>query len=370
MSSLLRSAPLILLVGSLAGCVIEGGDDGAAAGDDQIGDDVTPTPYVLKCDPLTCGSNSPCLSTNDPCDGFFTDLPMIIGQSNSEGYTMLGMEVAGEMWNLRVQNGVLSAVKGANPPVVGAALNGKIFKVKGPDGTVYRVRIVSQANTSLMPLGTGVTRAYQLVYAWGSPDTPERYICDHVDHVTGEYDSLWQPKETVVLFEGELYNQYTKAIKGYNNDYFNIGCAGNVLSKMDLTHHSTVTSGGAYTTTPAERQTMLKMYTADYCKDGTSFTVFGARLGWEDNHDWFTNYYLTDPVPPQLEARWNMDGPICLESPRLKGSTDPLAAYLWPGGVDAAITAHCPATRPPTCTSLGQDTNVTKTYGGHLVSAY
>jgi hypothetical protein len=369
MSSLLRSASLIVLMGSFAGCMVEGGDD-SVAGDDQSSD-VSPALFGTQCSPLVCGSNSPCLSTASPCDGFFTDLPMTIGATNTEGFTMLGMVVAGEMWDLNVTHGVLSAVKPGNPPIVGAALNNKIFKVKGPDGTVYRIRIASQANTNLMPLGTGTTRAYELVYAWGNPDNPEYFICDHVDHVTGEYDSLWQPKQTVVLFEGELYNQYKKTIKGYSNAYFNVGCAGNVLSKMDLTHHSTVTSGGAYTTTAAERQTMLKMYTADYCRDGTSFTVYGEKLGWEDDHDWFSNYYL--PAPLQLEARWNKDGPLCLESPRLKGTTDPLANFLWPaasGGVDGAITAHCPATRPPTCTSLGQSTDVTKTYSGHLVSAY
>ena len=110
------------------------------------------------------------------------------------------------------------------------------------------------------------------------------------------------------------------------------------------------------------------MYTADYCGDGTSFTIFGENLGWKDNHGWFSYYY---PLPSlTLEARWGPDGPICLESPRLTGSTDPLVGIEFPNGVDQAIDDQCLPTRPPTCSSLGQSTNVWQLYGNHLVTAY
>jgi hypothetical protein len=362
-------------MGAFAGCIAgEGdvGDDTAIAGDDQTSE--VAQAISGGCSPMVCGSNSPCLSTNAPCDGFFIDLPMKIGDVNSEGFKMLGLDMgAGVYWNLKVQGGVLTGERpDGGASIGGAALINKKFLVKDKNGEVYRVRIKSRTNTALMPFGSGSVAAYELVYAWGNIDNPEYYMCDHATDpgLTGEYDTLWQPKWTAVLFEGEVYNQYTKTIKNSGGvPLFNVGCAGNALAKMHLTHHSSVSSGIAgYVSTAAERQTMLKMYTADYCKDGTSFTIFGEKLGWKDNHNYFDYYYA--PATLQLEARWNSSGPMCLESPRLKGSMDPLVTTLWPAGVDAAISAHCPATRPPACSSLGQSTNLNMLYGQHLISAY
>jgi hypothetical protein len=377
MSSLVRSASLIVLMGAFAGCMVDegdAGDDTAIAGDDQaLPTSETEQAIGFGCSPMVCGTNSPCLSTSSPCDGFFTDLPMNIGDTNSEGFKMLGLDMgAGVFWNLKVLNGVLTGVRpDGGASIGGPALINMKFWVKDKFGTVFRIKIKSRTNTSLMPIGTGSFPAYELVYAWGSPDAPEFYMCDHATDpsVPGEYDTLWQPKWTTVLFEGEAYNQYTKTIKPSAVPLFNVGCAGNVLAKMLLTHHAQITSGvGGLFSTPAERQAMLKMYTADYCKDGTSFTIHGEKLGWKDNHNYFDFYYA--PATLQKEALWNSSGPMCLESPRLKGSVDPLATTLWPAGVDAAITAHCPATRPPTCSSLGQSNNLNNLYGQHLISAY
>ena len=112
---------------------------------------------------------------------------------------------------------------------------------------------------------------------------------------------------------------------------------------------------------------MAKMYSADYCGDGTSFTVGGTDLGWTDWHPWSPYYYPIAGL--DLEARWNAGGPTCLETPRLKGTADPLALSLFGPNIDNAINAHCAATRPKKCSDLGQSTDVTKLYGTHFVSA-
>jgi hypothetical protein len=346
----------------LSGCAMDGDD--VTGGDDSTSS--VQQAGFGNCEAMVCGSNSPCLSDQTPCDGFFHELPMIIGMQNTLGYEMRGMNVGGVWYNLSVVDGELSAVKDGYAPITGAALINKVFRVRGPDGTVYLIKIKAHSMQAYSPAGTGSTHAYNL--AWtilGDADPVEHNICSHPEDLDGEYDTLWQDKWTTVLFEGERYNADTKTVSGYNDLFFNIGCAGNVLAKMHLTHHSSVSSTGAYTTTWQERQTMLKMYSADYCGDGSSFTEFGESLSWKDNHGWFSHYY--QPLSTiTLEARWGPDGAICLESPRMTGVID----LVFPYGVDDAIDAQCPTTRPPTCSSLGQSTNVAQLYGTHLVTAY
>ena len=357
--STLRSATYLALLGGLAlgtGCIAEGDD---VAGDDEnVG--VTEQDVGAGCSPWVCGSNDPYLSV------FFHELSEK-GAVNAEGLKLLGIEMApGDMWSVDVVNGKIWAKKPGFAST--AAVAGKRMRVVG-NGKKYWLNITWQGNTNYYPVGSGVTPAYRIKYVEDSdPDQVQTFICSNPGQYQGEYDTLFQDKFTVVLFEGERYNATTKRIVGYDNSWFNVGCAGHVLAKMHLTHHSSVgalTPG--YATTANERQTMMKMYTADYCKDGTSFTIGGEKLSWKDDHGWLPHYYPVATL--SLEARWDKDGPICLETPRLKGSADPLALFLWPGGVDAAITARCPATRPPTCSSIGQNLDPDKTEGAHLTSA-
>jgi hypothetical protein len=359
--STLRSASYLALLGGLVvgtGCMVEGDDVGD---DEQTG--VVDQEVGAGCSPWVCGSNDPYLSI------YFHELPDLIGMSNPEGFTLLGMVVGPQMYNLDVVNGELRGWKAGFAPVTGAALANKVIKVKGPDGKVYNLKIVGAPSTTpLYPVGSGTTPAYQIEYTiQGDPDQRARNICDNPGQYLGEYDTLFQNKWTVVLFETERFDAKSKRITGNNHKFFNIGCAGHILSKMHLTHHSIVTGVGAYATTPEERQTMMKMYAADYCKDGTSFTIGGEDLSWTDDHGWLPHYYPLASL--SLEARWNKDGPICVESPRLKGSMDPLATTLFPAGVEAAIAARCPAAVPPTCSSLGQSLDPGKLEGAHLVSA-
>jgi hypothetical protein len=79
------------------------------------------------------------------------------------------------------------------------------------------------------------------------------------------------------------------------------------------------------TTTMNQRQTMLKMFTGDFCGDGTTYTVQGTRIEWR------TNNGLSGPIGPGInsfESYWNENGAVCLTRHRLASSTDPALAAM------------------------------------------
>jgi hypothetical protein len=78
-----------------------------------------------------------------------------------------------------------------------------------------------------------------------------------------------------------------------------------------------------YYTTIAERQAMLKMFTADYCGAGRSFTVDGQDLHYGDANHWYPGTPSLDHsggvIPSgtgSVEALWDDKGAVCLDEPR------------------------------------------------------
>ena len=148
-----------------------------------------------------------------------------------------------------------------------------------------------------------------------------------------------------ILFQGERYDSQRKTIVATGaaaDGWVNIGCAGTSLAKLYLTRHTQASQ--QILTTPGERQSMLKMFTADVCGDGTSFTVPGQRLLWADAKGITT---FASPAA-KIEAIWNESGAVCLNTPRQPN-------------LAPAIAARCP--RP----SCGEATSPTGR--GHVISA-
>src|SRR5690349_15779733 len=103
MSSLLRSASLILLVGGLAGCMLEGGDDGSASGDDPT---ATTTQAIINCPAWICGSNDPEVNIFGVGDVAYHELN-VNGVPNDEGFSLLGLKSGPTMYKAVVINGHL-----------------------------------------------------------------------------------------------------------------------------------------------------------------------------------------------------------------------------------------------------------------------
>ena len=96
-----------------------------------------------------------------------------------------------------------------------------------------------------------------------------------------------------------------------NSDLFaapgwvSFACVNEALGKMKfLNYHATGST--------ARRKATLLMLTADYCGDGTHFTVSGVPVAWRDT----AGTVLPPFAENELEAMWDDHGAICLNTPR------------------------------------------------------
>ncbi|MEZ4453181.1 MAG: ADYC domain-containing protein [Nannocystaceae bacterium] len=110
------------------------------------------------------------------------------------------------------------------------------------------------------------------------------------------------------LIADELYDPDTHQIT-QADDVFTIACVGEAAAKLKLLDYH---PRGSHESTPEERAATLRMITADYCGDGTSFTVQGVHVGWRDAADTVEPPYGED----LLEAKWGPEGALCLNTPR------------------------------------------------------
>jgi hypothetical protein len=320
---------------------------------------------LVTCPNFACAQNGPSLN-NRP----FHELAESHA-ANLEGFSLGKLTQNGANYALRVVGYELRAVsRGAT--LTGSQLIGASFEVNHSDGKSFRVIITSVLTISIYagPMQGTPVPIYNLQWVEttpGAPATHYKNLC--ANPPTGAYrqDTLFQPGESTLVFEGNRYNAASKEVLAGDTNWFNLGCAGHALSKLFLTGHTQLT-GGATPPTLLEQQTVLKTLVADYCHNGTSFTVSGEPLYWKTS-----NLYMSfQGIPTSFEGRWGPDGAICLDKPRLLVSTNPLAQTLFPDlpdgtpGIEAAIQAACPATRPPPCNAAP---GVYDFAGANLVSA-
>lgn len=334
------TSPLLLCL--LAACAVDA-REGDSAVDAREGDsEVTATveQQLLDCPDWACGQNGPTLNNRS-----FHELSEL-GEANAEGFVMSGLVKNGLVYSARVIGSQLSGIRRGSPILSGNALVGAYFYV-GQQDTGYLARVyVTQVIQ--VPLWGGPKRnqpveAYRLM--WDTPfDERRTNLCSNPPREAKPQssDQLNLPGEFSVLFEGNRYDAKTKTLRPADRAWFNIGCASHALSKLFLTGLTNETGDA----TEAEQQAALKMITADYCGDGTSFTLGGEPLYWKTSNGYMDFY----GNPTTLEARWTEKGAVCVEVPRLKTSKNPLAPVAFPD-VWQAIQDHCPQSVPPSCSS-------------------
>ena len=149
-----------------------------------------------------------------------------------------------------------------------------------------------------------------------------------------------------ILFAGDRYDSLDKTVVATGaaaSGWINVACAGTALAKLYLTRHTEASQ--ITVTTRGERQSMLKMFTADICGDGTSATVHGQPLLWADAKG-ITTFAS---APASIEAIWNDAGAVCLDTPRRPELASSIAARCprqtcggatTPGGRGHAISAN------------------------------
>lgn len=334
-------------VALLCSCVIPSSES------DEIA--VTEQYLAPNCDEWGCGMNSPNV------DSFgFHELNKQ-GIANDEGFRITRFEKGGVDYALNVYKGRLSGKNATGTIRDNALVGARIWIANGPTAAyVLRVAQVGEA-----PLWARNSKEWIWVQTYilqwttvdrGVPSIRWANLCKD------PIKDLGMQAYHSVLFEGDRIDENKKEIVGLDTSWFNIGCSGSTLAKMYLTGHTHASQYYGFSTTTDERQTMLKMLSADFCGDGAAFTVGGTPLQWKDDHRW-----MDYTAPVKLEARWTKGGASCLMSPRI---TDinllDVGEYAT---VDDAIKAHCGGVKPPECPERPEMPAVDDVYGHHLNSA-
>jgi hypothetical protein len=348
---------------------------GCATGD--LGGATEPTHEIqqslIQCPPYMCGTNSPQIAQF----GFWDlNLPPALGtagQVNNVGLQVLGFVQNNQLYLPRVIAGRLTAVNSGGM-IAGPALVNGWFYLRNA-GRIFQLRITEVGSVSswaMEPNGVvPVLEDYRLDWAefangsWGR----FRDMCNNPpSRESSEILTMTGPHiYRTLLFEGDRIDGPKKLDNGVDTTWFNLGCAGSALAKMALTGHTEASRvAGTFDTTLAERQTMLKMLAADYCGDGTAFTVAGQPLNWSDDKGTMklAALMVNPPQPLALESRWNEFGPVCLDKPRVDAHWTQLGWNTFGADVYDQAKAWCPTRFPPPCadSSFAND-------GYHLLSA-
>ena len=306
-----------------------------------------------------CGSNSPQI------DHYGFHELHLEGEVNRERFSLAttGGQAkiikGGQRYTLKVVDSRIYGVDGSGgASISGTALIGAEIVVLYRGRPEYSIRIdgVREISYAVEPTGSKL-EAYNL--SWFNQKNPidsKRSICatpvilpepsmfselgqvdaSAVRRGPGGDEMLGMRAGETVVFEGDRFDAASMTMaKDAMALWINFGCAGHTLAKMHLTRNTIASGAEAYGAKHHERQATLKMLVADYCGDGTPFTVAGEQLRWMGG---LVGYYTR---PQTLEARWDSKGAVCLNDPRLRRTTSALAVQLFGNDIDAAIASQC-----------------------------
>lgn len=241
------------------------------------------------------------------------------GQPNIQGTTLVtAIDSMGQTVALSAKDGVLygRAAGGVSAPLDVSSrivVNAYDSDLGSFHDFELRIEAIAIAPYWVGPAGAPTT-SYRVTYA-PPLGGPERDLCP-----SGERSDRLPPHHFVAL-TGDRYDSKTATVTVGDaaSRWVSFGCAGSAISKVHLGRHTEVGSDGTHQTTRAQREALLKMYVADYCGDGTSYTQTGHPLAYIDDLGWFKGLNW-DGDPDEIdtiEALWNERGALCLDEPRL-----------------------------------------------------
>ena len=301
---------------------------------------------INECDTWVCGSNSPVIDSL-----YFHELNTR-GLPNNKGFVVTSLRKGSIDYQLDVEHGKLIGRQGASlisgPALVGAEIRLHL----GAKTFAIRITQVGWVQTfAKIPGSVSVLETYQLdtaeIFAGGAPPTGWRNLCSQPPSRENP-DVLGMNVAHAVLFEGERVDAATKTIStALDPAWFNIGCTGHALAKMAVNGQTEVAHQlFGFNTSILERQTFLKMVTADYCGTGRTFTISGQPLQWMDWRGY--TQYVSSPASLQIEARWNPNGATCINTPRVIANPSALAQQVLGNSVALDILTECGYV-PPAC---------------------
>lgn len=364
-----RSA--ISLVAVLAaGCDLLPGAAELSPPDAPMTSSVTASLFADGCQAYGCGSNGPSLGRGiifHELDAGMNGTGMY-AMPNEAGITFLGFyDSAGGQWPLNVNGDRLQAIRNGTvvegPGLIGWYLKLRVGPPTLPEGTNYHLIIEDVGYTGFWTGAPATVPVYKFEYKReDSPSCSTTALClDDQGSATDDQTSFEEAAQgfrgSALIFRGDRYDAIRKTVQetGARDTRFNIGCTGTFVAKMHLLRHTLAGADppGNVPTVP-QRQAMLKMLTADYCGTGRPFTNQGVPLLYTFNQPqwarvspnpfepwpaWLSSGGLpwppfagvpklpppgplTGPATPStdtpLDAVWNQDGAVCLNTARLE----------------------------------------------------
>ena len=296
-------------------------------------------PGASGCPVWGCGANSATVG-----DGFvFDELDQTGVAANLGGVTIASVNAPdGSPGKLYVSGSQMTVWTYDWRPFYGRSIVNTVIKLRHPTLGFIEVKITNYDDKALR-------------FWAGPPDAVPFYELKARNPVTGQFsdpachselteDPMWVGKpHYAVVFQGDRYDAASKKARdvGDSDPWFNIACAGTSPAKMHLMRHtrasSVAASGASYWTTDKERTALLKMFTADYCGNGHTFTVDGQPLAYQDSAHWknpMEDYWA-------IESYWTNTGATCLHKPRY---TDLNIIYT----VCGRVLPDCPSPTWPT----------------------
>ncbi len=272
----------------------------AESSDEPVGDSLRSTYVVVSGGKWGCKT---CGFTNSP---HFGDLA--VDAATYDGYGSLTLprysaliDPSGQSWDVTFDHGELFASDGTSKVsqygLIGWTLRAKRASGEELDAEIYAFNWVLDWTDA-----GGALPTYGLAYL--DPDT---------ETLTNVCEGMTLDETSVVFLEGERYDTSDGSVIPNQDHIVSAACRGHAIAKMAMVKY--VPYDGQ--TSPEEREATIRMFRADYCGDGTSYTADGTPLEFTDIGAHNTVEFDPDTMSDVLEAHWTSEGATCVAKPRL-----------------------------------------------------
>ena len=319
---MMRSSVVVGLLLVVGGCVAGVGDEATSATEQ----------FAKPCPNFGCGENSPIMGPYNIPELHTRQLP------NGDGVILKYFQQGNAIYQVDIQNSKLVALyPGTNIIALqGAALTSGYLVLSYPASTNLPAgdaklwfNHVSSAGQNMWVGASTPVETYELLYE-GAGSTARAPVCKRppdskVDSATDGDGHLWANRFESLFFTGDRYDPQKLTVSlstPQRGLWFNVACAGSAPAKLFLNRHTSASSAPGFSTTVDQRQAMLKMYSGDFCGDGTAYTVMGTPIHWT------SAFNLSSPTGNQAsyESLWDAHGALCMDVHRLSNSADPTYA--------------------------------------------
>ncbi len=298
----------------------------ACVTDEEVAPTVDDVARRIRCPIITCGENGPTAG-----DGFLLDELDLWGRENHAG-----VKLTSAYWDdgsyayVDIQRDDLRAYHyGLGIWRRGPDLTKLIMRLEQPaTGDKYEIRVAGYDDQTVQfrAGGTAGTAEFMRLYnlqarRLGESNKYWRSVCKPDIPLTA--DPIWSSRPMwSVVYRGDRYSATKQVTTDAPGDGWSfIACAATAGAKLHMSRH---TNAGQYDrsgtlrwpTSLAQRTTLLKTITADFCGDGShEFTEFGTQLAYATANEPGRIFELY-PTLASIEAIWKESGPTCLDTPR------------------------------------------------------